>query len=426
MQRNVKAVVLALGLALASATAGAKTVLPGSLLEVDQNRGAIVESIVEKWGPVLEKSGAGIDKAALREMVRGLRADRLMAASLAGSPEGLRDVIALSLTSSAPVSSAAILSGQVKASADQPDALGNASADLVYTPVTPCRLFDTRASQGGMGTPGLNVRRTYGAIVPVVNQGGPGGCAAPSGATVALMVIGTLTPSGAGLLQGGPQGVANFPNALILYQSGDQYGATIAMPLNPANGQFDLLEQSATADLYGDLLGYFRAPQGGYVSSISAGNGICITGSATAPTIGISSTYSNLNIYRWSGGVGTINQGAAFAFYGPTVAVPVAANQSITGTVSAALSTSPGSPLPILLCATGPVRIRRRRLPGAAVITSSKSVRRESPIRRSDPRLRWRRAPMMLASARATPPRRRSTRTTIRSVGLLCTTDRWS
>lgn len=292
MQRNVKAVVLALGLALASATAGAKTVLPGSLLEVDQNRGAIVESIVEKWGPVLEKSGAGIDKAALRTMVRGLRADRLMAASLAGSPEGLRDVIALSLTSSAPVSSAAIQAGQVKASVDGPDALGNANADLVYTPVTPCRLFDTRASQGGMGTPGLNVRRTYGAIVPVVNQGGPGGCAAPSGATVALMVIGTLTPSGAGLLQGGPQGVANFPNALILYQSGDQYGATIAMPLNPANGQFDLVEQSATADLYGDLLGYFRAPQGGYVSSISAGNGITITGSATAPTVSVSTSIS--------------------------------------------------------------------------------------------------------------------------------------
>jgi hypothetical protein len=32
------------------------------------------------------------------------------------------------------------------------------------------------------------------------------------------------------------------------------------MPLNVANGQFDLVEQFATADLYGDLLGYFKAP----------------------------------------------------------------------------------------------------------------------------------------------------------------------
>ena len=32
------------------------------------------------------------------------------------------------------------------------------------------------------------------------------------------------------------------------------------MPLNAANGQFDLVEQFAMADLYGDLVGYFKAP----------------------------------------------------------------------------------------------------------------------------------------------------------------------
>jgi hypothetical protein len=111
-----------------------------------------------------------------------------------------------------------------------------------------------------MGTPTLGVRRTYGAITPVPNQGGPGGCAAGSGASVALIQIGTLTPSGPGLLQGGPQGAASFPNALILYQPGDQYGTAVAMPLNIANGQFDLVEQFGTADLYGDLLGYFSPP----------------------------------------------------------------------------------------------------------------------------------------------------------------------
>jgi hypothetical protein len=34
------------------------------------------------------------------------------------------------------------------------------------------------------------------------------------------------------------------------------------MPLNPANGQFDLVEQFATADLYADLLGFFKPPSG--------------------------------------------------------------------------------------------------------------------------------------------------------------------
>ena len=85
-----------------------------------------------------------------------------------------------------------------------------------------------------------NLRRSYGAVTPVTNQGGPGGCSAPSGAAVALIQIGTLTPSGNGYLQGGAQGVASFPNALILYQPGDQYGTAVAMPLNPANGEFDV------------------------------------------------------------------------------------------------------------------------------------------------------------------------------------------
>ena len=149
----------------------------------------------------------------------------------------------------------AALAGQL--SRVQTKALGNATADLTYTPVTPCRLFDTRASQGGQGTPTVGVRRTYGATTPVANQGNVAGCAAAAGAAVALIQIGTLTPSGNGLLQGGAQGVVSFPNALILYQPGDQYGTAVAMPLNPANGQFDLVEQFAAADLYGDLLGYF-------------------------------------------------------------------------------------------------------------------------------------------------------------------------
>jgi hypothetical protein len=140
-------------------------------------------------------------------------------------------------------------------------AIGDPTQDFVYTPITPpCRLFDTRVSQGGLGTPTLNVRRTYGATTPVANQGGPGGCAAGAGAAVALIQLGSLNPSSPGLLQGGQQGAASLPNALLLYEPGEINQTAVAMPLNVGNGQFDLVEQFGTADLYGDLVGYFRAP----------------------------------------------------------------------------------------------------------------------------------------------------------------------
>jgi hypothetical protein len=225
--------------------------VPNALLSIDQNRRTVVDRIVADWSGELAKSAAGITADKLREMLFALRADQLLAASLAGSLDGLHAV----LTQALSASPSAAATGRVRIAA-----LGDTTQDLTYTPVTPCRLFDTRVSQGGLGTPTLNVRRTYGAITPVANQGGPGGCAAGAGATVAMIQIGTLTPSGNGLLQGGPQGAASFPNALILYQSGDQYGTGVAMPLNPANGQFDLVEQFATADLFADLLGYFAAP----------------------------------------------------------------------------------------------------------------------------------------------------------------------
>jgi Chaperone of endosialidase len=226
-------------------------VQPSALLSVDQNRSTVVDRIVGQWGAPLEQSGAGLSSVQLRTMLQGLRADHLLAASLAGSLPGLRDVLANSLTNTSTATSTRV---HIKA-------IGDVADDLVYTPVSPCRLFDSRVAQGGLGVLNPNVRRTYGAASPVPNQGGPGGCAVPAEAAVALIQIGSLTPAGNGYLQGGPQGVANFPNALLLYQPGDQYGTSVAMPLNLTNARFDLQVQFAATDLYGDLLGYFQRPK---------------------------------------------------------------------------------------------------------------------------------------------------------------------
>lgn len=242
--------------------------VPSPLLAIDQNRATVVKRIMAQWGAELVASGAGITREQFETLINSLRADQLLAASLVGNLEGLRAIVA----------NAVDTQGSAKSGGITKRTLGVAGSDLVYTPVNPCRLFDTRVSQGGLGTPTLNVRRTYGAITPVANQGGPGGCAAGPAASVALIQIGTLTPNGSGLLQGGAQGVASFPNALILYQPGDQYGTAVAMPLNPANGRFDLVEQFATADLYGDLLGFFSPPS---TINITFGGGTSIASHST-------------------------------------------------------------------------------------------------------------------------------------------------
>jgi Chaperone of endosialidase len=287
-------------------------VQPNALLTIDQNRSTVVDRIVANWGNALELSGAGLSSAQLRTMLQGLRADHLLAASLAGSLPGLRDVLANSLTTTSNATPTRV---HIKAAGDVAD-------DLVYTPVSPCRLFDSRPAQGGLGVLSPNVRRTYGATTPVTNQGGPGSCNAPMGAAVALIQIGTLTPAGSGYLQGGPQGVASFPNALILYQPGDQYGTSVAMPLNVTNGRFDVQVQFAATDLYGDLLGYFARPKNYGGTHVITGQYATDSGGEGNTANGSHSTVGGGNVNSATGNDSTVSGGDGNTASGTAATVP--------------------------------------------------------------------------------------------------------
>src|SRR5207248_2675871 len=117
--------------ALLCATNSFGQTVANPLLAIDQHRTSVVDRIVGEWGDRLLLSDARLNREQLREMLNGLRADQLLAASLAGSLTGLRDVLAQSLTATAQ-----------KPTLFQTKALGDTADDLVYTPVSPCRLFD--------------------------------------------------------------------------------------------------------------------------------------------------------------------------------------------------------------------------------------------------------------------------------------------
>src|SRR5215831_4919539 len=107
-------------LALVACDALAQRVVPSPLLAIDQNRTTVVERIVGQWGDSLAASNAGIGAAELRQMLSAMRSDQLLAASLAGNLDGLRNVLANALTSTA----------SVKASLIRNKALGDTSDDL--------------------------------------------------------------------------------------------------------------------------------------------------------------------------------------------------------------------------------------------------------------------------------------------------------
>ena len=63
---------------------------PNALLSIDQHRATVVDRIVADWSDAFAKANAGIDAIQLRTLLQGMRADYLLAASLAGTLDGLR------------------------------------------------------------------------------------------------------------------------------------------------------------------------------------------------------------------------------------------------------------------------------------------------------------------------------------------------
>ncbi len=167
-----------------------------------------------------------------------------------------------------------------------PNILGSTQADLVYTPVTPCRIIDTRSS-GGPITPGVN--RSF--IVAGI-------CGVPFGpATAAVINFVAVGPAGAGDLRITPFGTAIPLASIINYTSGLNLANGPAVKLcNPATTSctFDITMQADVnaTDLVADVQGYFAAPStiavgvcgtndvsfGGHCYYLDGSKGVCDPG----------------------------------------------------------------------------------------------------------------------------------------------------
>ncbi len=220
---------------------------------------------------MLAETGAGIDKDQLALLLAALRSDQLLAASLAGSLEGLRSVLVNALSSNRPLGSSLI----------RGKALGDPAADLVYTPVVPCRLVDTRGNdapiQGGPFVP--EERRT---ISPA------GSCGLPSGRSrslAACVSTRNLTLAGGGYMGMVAPG-APITSPTSVFTAGIDWAVGSSLVSTDAGGAFDVYVAVATSELIVDVMGYFRAPDGsvGTVTNIETGTGLMggpITGAGT-------------------------------------------------------------------------------------------------------------------------------------------------
>ena len=172
-------------------------------------------------------------------------------------------------------------------------ALGDTGEDLIYTPVAPCRIIDTREPGAGGPIPGNGTRDfvVVGATGFESQGGHAGGCGIPEDATSVMINFIAVGPVAAGHLRAWPYG-GTKPNASIVnFGPGLNIANGLIQPIcNPgtATCTFDLTIFAASdVNVVADVTGYFRrfpTEQAGDITSVTAGDGLTgggLTGNAT-------------------------------------------------------------------------------------------------------------------------------------------------
>jgi hypothetical protein len=220
-----------------------------ALLAIDLNRATVIDRIVMQWGGLLLPSGSVLDAAQLRTRLSGLRADRLLAASLAGTPQGLQQVLR-------QAEAATLGKPHLKS-------LGEAASDLTYTPLTPCRIVDTRNAVGPLQPGVTRTEAGYTATTFAAQGGASSNCGIPAGVAALALNIVAVDPANLGFIKLWPANAAQ-PNASTLNYDPTTMNiatGTIVRVDAANNNSFDA-ESPAQVQMVVDVVGYFAAPSG--------------------------------------------------------------------------------------------------------------------------------------------------------------------
>jgi Chaperone of endosialidase len=294
---------------------------PDALLSIDMNRTAVVEKILGAWGKELPAA----QSASFKSKLMGLRADQLLAANLSGSFDGVLEVMQASESNTSVARQAETQTLQVN---DSAKALGDAAIDLVYTPIAPCRVFDTRepaASPNPFVSNGLTsgVTRTFdmnGANLAA--QGGSAtGCGIPTAARAVVLAFSPINPPTVGWFVGAANdGSPLPPSTLFNYSTGVSLTTfTSVLPmLGQAGGDIRLEMRGVSAYLMhgvGDVTGYFLPVTRGNVVNTVSGAVFDVTNNSTA---GFSTALRGSSTSTTGNGIGVwgSHAGGGYGVYG--------------------------------------------------------------------------------------------------------------
>lgn len=224
-----------------------------ALNNIQANRESIIKAIVETWDnePSIianvphwtNEITTALNKASNEQLLKIEKADSY--SEVVGILRGDQQLLSVSAANDAIA----------------PVSVGDITSDLVYSPVPPCRIYDTRVVGGAYGNSSRNYQ-VWGNGATIGGQGGnPAGCSAPQGEPSAISANFTVVPpanSGTGHIKAYPFG-SNPPNASFVNFSS---GINIANAGNIETAYmaaFDLtvFHTSGSIHSLADVMGYF-------------------------------------------------------------------------------------------------------------------------------------------------------------------------
>ena len=257
-------------------------------------RGELVRQIVLKWGVHVQRVyGADVREWAsdMGPIFAKASLGSLGVAARAPTFEAMNDAFLIDSRGRSASGNliAAVNSGALRRPTK---ALGEIANDLVFVPVTPCRIIDTRVAGGVIpanGTRSFDVSET----ANYAAQGGDTtdcgvGAAGPFAAAVINFTV--VTPNAAGYVTAYPFGAAKPLAATVNYTAGDIRGNLAVVKLNQDDASQDLSVYSfADTQLVADLVGYYIHPQATAldctdVSSLPAAINAGAVGTVVSPT----------------------------------------------------------------------------------------------------------------------------------------------
>lgn len=181
------------------------------------------------------------------------------------------------------------------------------STDLVFTPITPCRIVDTRNAGGVIPTNSSRVFKGWAANYSA--QGGSAThCNLPQSTDVAALSVNLLVivPSGEGWIAAWPVGTTMPLVSNLNYKAGDVLANSAILKINQTTADFNLYTTTAT-HFVADVTGYYSRPKRANLSCTNPPEATLLVapgvlGSLPIPACPATNSYSSIGGYCYTDG----------------------------------------------------------------------------------------------------------------------------